>query len=141
MQESYQNEYLKTVSPQRIDTFSCQYHYINIKDTLKNIFGNDDMVKFLLEEINIRNNYLKSFFDGNIYDDEESVIRIQLYIDDFTLSNPLRHNSEHQKITAVYLNINSFKYIRQCKVNDIFLVLLCKRRIMKESFEAIFQPL
>ncbi len=69
-------------------------------------------------------------------------MRLELFLDDFGITNPLSHASNRNKLTGVYWTINNFNYVDQCKKNDINLLLLVKRELVKSvGISGILAPL
>lgn len=125
-----------------IETTSGQVHFISVKETLKQLLTNIDIQLCVLDENVQPNLSLKTFQDGELCKDmHRTTLRLQLYIDDFNVTNPLRSNSK-QTITAVYFIINNLPYHAQCKWNDISLIQLSKKEIIaKESPDIVYNSL
>ncbi len=88
----------------------------------------------------------ETFRDGSSFKDdtqnEEPVIRLELFLDDYSNVNCLKAASKRQKILAVYCSINNLPLKYQSRRQDILLALLCKRKTVKEyNLSNILKPL
>ncbi len=101
-------------------------------------------IKLYLDSV--KSEKMMSFRDSTIFkpdiNSEEPVLRIELSLDDFLTTNPLRSANKKQKLMAVYYTINNLPMKYQCKREDINLLMLVKREaINKLGINFVFKPI
>ena len=62
----------------------------------------------------------------------EIVLRIEFFIDDFTIVNPIGAARNRYNIIGIYFTLNNLPYTIQCKRKDINLVMLAKRKLVSD---------
>lgn len=112
------------------------FHYVPLKDTLKQLFYNKTLtheLKFNLPENN--SNVFRDFTDGSVFEENKFFqqnpggLQLILYQDAFETVNPLGSAKSKYKILAVYLSIGNFPDRIRSHVNSMYLVALCKEKI------------
>lgn len=116
------------------------WHYIPLKETLKNLFYNKSVtskLQFDLPENNTK--ILRDFTDGTVFKENmffkqnPGSLKLILYQDAFETVNPLGSAKSKYKILAVYLTIGNFPDKIRSHVNSIYLVALCKEKIFDHN--------
>jgi len=111
--------------------------YIPIIETLKSLLKHEDIISFVTKpHSNINSDIISDYSSCNRFQNSffsrKNTISIQLYIDDFTLSNPLGTSAKKHKICALYFSIGNIPYKLRSKLYTIQLVSLFPSRLVKK---------
>lgn len=112
--------------------------YIPILETLKLFLRHDDILSFIFQPSQkLGNNIISDFSCSNRYHDSgffssPNTIQILLYIDDFTLTNPLGTSAKQHKICAIYFTIGNIPYHKRSQLYTIQLVSLFPSVLIKK---------
>ena len=106
------------------------FEYVPIIETLKLILSNPKL-KYLIEnEKKSDDGILRSYLDGTrsknntLIEEHPFIIRLQVYLDDVELTNPLGSRAIIHKLTAVYFSIQNFPPVESSKLSSIYLLAL-----------------
>lgn len=119
--------------------------YIPILETLKSLLRHEDILSFVTKAPRPRetsNTIISDFSCGERYKKNSffslpNTLQILLYIDDFTLTNPLGTNSKKHKLCAIYFTIGNIPYHLRSKLYTIQLVSLFPSSLIKKHGFAV----
>lgn len=125
------------------------FHYIPIIDLLKQVLSRADVQEQLEKNQHFyhHSHVLYDTCDGdriNGCPTSHSVLKLQLYVDEFELCNPIGPKRGKYKLTGVYFTIGNLPKRHRNNNNQIFLCLLVRHRILKmhdPTYEKLFGPL
>ena len=136
-----QNEFIKQgpyVEPVSINIGTDKIVYVPILDNLKTLLAHEDILSCLLGRSK------SSVFPGHVCDfntaekcqkssffSSPNTLQINLYIDDFVLTNPLGTSAKSHKICAIYYIINNIPFALRSKVHNIQLACLFPSSLIK----------
>lgn len=121
--------------------------YVPILETLKLLLGHEDILACVSQSKNVSDS------DSTVVSDFASSkkgrefmsntdLQIQLYFDDYTLTNPLAASSRKHKICAVYFQLGNIPHQYRSKLSTIQLVSLTKSTVIKEfGMNVVFSQL
>ena len=120
------------------------FNYISVIDILKTFLFHKDIIKIFDNSSKIYSRSKDSLYDHNLYSKKDEYIRLNLYIDEFEISNPLGSKRGIHKLSAVYFTIADLPLRYRYKDNCIFLCLLGCYKNIKEfdnNYAQFFKPL
>ncbi|KAK3925512.1 Zinc finger protein Eos [Frankliniella fusca] len=129
-------------------TIPMTFEYVPIIETLKLVLSNPRL-KYLIEnEKPSDDGILRSYLDGtraksnNLIQEKELVLRIQLYLDDLEVVNPLGSRTSIHKLTAMYFNIQNLPPVEASQLATIFLLGLAYTEDIKpgEGYDTLLYP-
>lgn len=112
--------------------------YVPILDNLKSLLAHEDVLSYMTSNNTNESPYVVENFASSIkykssdFFSQGNKIQILLYIDDFTLTNPLGTSSKKHKICAVYYSLGNIPHHLRSKLYCIQLALLCPSYIFKK---------
>lgn len=124
--------------------------YIPLLESLELLLSHEDILAHVLQNNNATlgdQNVIDNFSTGDkaknsILFNEHNSLQIQLYFDDYTLTNPLASSSRKHKICGVYFQLGNIPHFLRSKLYTIQLVSLTNTEVVKElGFEIVFQRL
>ncbi|XP_034237337.1 uncharacterized protein LOC117642850 [Thrips palmi] len=121
------------------------FYYVSIIKTLKRIFKSKSYSVSLDPPSQSDPNVLKDFTDGKCYKDNpffkdnEKSIKLILYQDAFELVHAIGPAKGKHKTIGIYLTIGNMPDYMRSKVNNIFLIGLCKEK--DYDHEKLFRPI
>ena len=137
------------VSPVEINIQSTDnIVYIPIIETLKLLLRHEDILSFIsVPHKKSHPNIISDFSCGERFKDTilfslPNTFQIILYIDDFTLTNPLGTSAKKHKLCAIYFSIGNIPYYLQSKLYTIQLISLFPSRLVKKiGYEILLKQL
>lgn len=125
-----------------------KFHYVPLTDLLKVLSSKPGFLELVCKYQQKRHHphVLYATCDGNISECTENnslQLKIQLYIDEFELGNPIGAKRGKHKLTAVYFTIGNVP-LRYRNKDMIFLCLLVTHRSLKlydPTYHKVFEPL
>ena len=120
--------------------------YVSMKDTIISLLSCQEIKKsvsqnrrtaqkIILTDVTDGEHFLQHHLAPN-----ENVVSIILYVDEFTLTNPLRSQAKRYKILATYFQIANLPADKRSKLDSIYLSSLCKTEHAKKyGMPAIYQ--
>jgi hypothetical protein len=122
------------------DSFS----YVSIFKNLSTILQHNDVLSHVYATTD-ESPYIRSFTDGSAYKNNEifqsNPLRIKLYIDDFTIINPLSNKARVHKICGVYWTLDNIPHQFNSQLYMIQMAILAKSTTVKKHFNEVFKPL
>jgi len=121
--------------------------YIPILETLKSLLSHEDILSFITKSPSNTTNTVSDFtcgqkYKSNIFFSLPNTIQILLYIDDFTLTNPLGTTARKNKLCALYFTLGNLPYNLRSKLYTIQLISLFPSFILKQhGFEVVLEKL
>lgn len=126
----------------------CTFQYVSIVETVQSLFKSKEFKQLYLQYNSTPNHACAegTYFDfccgatfqNNIFFKQNSLcLRLQLYVDDFEISNPLSSKSGVHKICAVYFRITNMPIEYSSKLRNIYLVCLCNANDLRTKFTDI----
>lgn len=120
---------------------NATFPYVSIKDTLNKIFSSEEMQNYYIDyNTKKKHKCVDGIYQGiccgsvckskNIFDDPLT-LQLQLAIDDFEICCPLKSKAGIHKVTAVYFQIMNMPPEYRSKLENIYLVALCKSSDLK----------
>lgn len=123
----------------------CTFQYISIHETLEATFKQPLFVE-TFKKYNEEHTCIPGVFERfccgqnhkniDIYR-EKYTIQLQIGIDDFEIAHPLKSKTKKYKMCAIYFQIRNIPPEYSSKLNNIFLVALCKTSDLKQDEYAI----
>ena len=125
------------------------YQYIPIHKTLISILPHDDVLAEIFQPCSSADGFIRCARDGDYFrnhpyfsDGQENKLMVNLYNDEFVVSNPLGNKTRKSKILAFYFTLGNFSNKLNSKVENIFLaVLSLSKYVQKYSVERVLAPL
>lgn len=123
----------------------CTFQYISIVQTLETLFKQslfvEEFMKYNEEHTCIPGVY-ERFCCGKNHKNieifrEKCLIQLQIGIDDFEIAHPLKSKTKKYKMCGIYLQIRNIPHEYSSKLNNIFLIALCKTSDLKQDEFAI----
>ena len=124
---------------------SESFIYIPVLDGLKNLLAHDDILSYIWESPP-NSSTISSFctslkFKESAFFQQPNTVQLELYMDDFTLTNPLGTSSKKHKICAFYLTLGNIPHYLKSKLYTIQLVGLVQNFLIKQhGFHKILEP-
>ena len=122
--------------------------YVPILETLKDLLSHEDVVAQVVRGHKSENGVLKDFCDGTLFAQNElfskdpTALQILLYIDEFTVANPLGYRVTKYKITAVYFLLGNLEPKFRSKVDLIQLAALARTmHVKRHGMLTLLKPL
>ena len=115
---------------------TCQY--VPVLQTLKILLEHEDVLGQVLETPMNRSGTIKHYRDGSMFKSHPlfsvspTSLLLNLYDDDFTVSNPLGNKTRNFKVTGVYFTLGNIDSRLNSKLQSIQLAVLCKARYVKK---------
>ncbi len=112
--------------------------YVSILETLKALLSHEDVVAQVLKGHKSEDGVLRDFCDGSLFaqnqlfSQDETALQVLLYIDEFTVANPLGYRVTKYKITAVYFLLGNLEPKFRSKVSLIQLAALARSMHVKK---------
>ena len=112
--------------------------YVPIDMTLKNLLQYEDVFSEVMNGHQSADGVMRDVVDGLLFQEhpvfsqERTALGLILYLDDFTVTNPLRMKSKSYKITATYLLLANLPPYLRSQLQSIQLVSLCKAAHVKK---------
>ena len=124
------------------------FQYIPVEGTLSRLLSHDDVLAELSQVYPSQDGFIRNFKDGIFFkshsffsSDEEDRIMLNVYDDEFVVSNPLGNKTRKCKVTAFYFTIANFSAQINSKVQNIFLLcLVLHKHIKKYGIQPIMDP-
>lgn len=110
--------------------------YIPIRKTIENIFKVAQREYFNYSKNDF--DYMEDYTDGNYFKKNEffvlhpRALRCEVFIDDCSLTDPLKPGRGKHKTTGVYMRIGNFSRFFGSRKDRLQLVMLVKRNIIKQ---------
>lgn len=122
------------------------YHYIPLLDTLKCYLKHDDVVNEIMRggSVHQGDGSYDCFTSGNIYKRMPHLsvdpyhLRITLYTDEVTVTNPLASHSRKHKIAVVYFILNNIHPKYQSSLKSIHLIAVMKWKLVQKYSYNVF---
>ena len=111
--------------------------HVPLAETLEWFLGFSDIYEDVLQNHESVNHSMHDVFDGSHYKSHEflcepKTLGIIIYFDEFTLTNPLRAHSKHQKIMATYFQLANMPASKRSQLDSIHLATLVKSGYVKK---------
>jgi len=128
----------------------CTEQFIPMRDVLKQFFQLKYILKDTIDYVNkTKNAVLMNFIQGKVwekkmksYDENQIVLPIFLFFDDYEVGNPLGSHSGIHKLGAVYFTVPCIPIHLQSSLSNIFLALLFNSSDRQQfGNHIIFRPL
>ena len=123
-----------------------KYVYIPVIETLKSLLTHADVRSHVFgnnkpSSVNIIENFTSSDkCKASSFFSESNTLQIQLYVDDFTLCNPLGTSAKKHKICAIYFTIGNIPYYLRSKLFTIQLTSLIPNLLVKKhGFQTVLK--
>ena len=131
--EAYVRKELKFVAPEerKIANSPDTLQYIPIQKTLESLLQYDDVFREIQSNHRSNDGVMRDIEDGNYLKNSapafgENCLKLMLYIDDFTVTNPLRGKCKSYKIMGTYMMLENLPPKYRSQLHAIQLVSLCK---------------
>ncbi len=122
--------------------------YISVIKTLQDLLSHEDVIAQVLRGHKSPNHLLKDFCDGKLYaknrlfSEDDTALQILLYIDEFTVSNPLGYRVAKYKITAIYFLLGNLEPKFRSKLDLIQMAALARSmHVKKYGLLSLLEPL
>lgn len=120
--------------------------YIPIRDMLKTLNDHSDLVKLATAVLPANQDELRSYFDGKHWSEHplnnQPVIVLRMYGDDFEPANPLGSHKCLYKLGCIYYQFENLPQHMLSKTENIFLALCCHSEDVKNfKWQTVFKPL
>lgn len=127
--------------------------YVPLLESLKLLLSHEDILAYVLQgdtpsNMSSSGNIVKDFLSGQkaagsaFFSGAPVKLQIQLYFDDYTLTNPLASSSKKHKICAVYYQLGNIPHCFRSKLYTIQLLSLTNSAVVKEfGFGVVFNQL
>ena len=112
--------------------------YVPLEMSLKNLLQYDDIFAEVMNGHQSRDGVLRDVVDGVLFrehfrfSEENKALALILYMDEFTVTNPLRVRSRGYKIMATYMTLANLPPEFRSQLHSIQLVSLCKSIHLKK---------
>lgn len=119
--------------------------YVPIKETITWLLSFDDIFRYALTDAQSQDDFLRDICDGQLYRchpiiSQPGALFIILYMDEFTLTNPLRVHSKQHKLLGMYFQLGNIPPERRSLLDSILLVSLCRSvDAKKHGMATVFQ--
>ena len=142
--ESYLSKEMKFVCPEErlvanpVDNPERKtLQYIPIHESLKNMLQFEDVFREVQNRHVSQDGILRDFTDGQYFRDkpeflQPNTLSLLLYMDEFTVTNPLRGRSKPYKIMGTYLMLGNLPPKYRSQLQTIQLVSLCQSIYVKK---------
>lgn len=127
----------------------CDFYYVPLKETLNVLFRNQEFRRTFFHQDHIcENNVFRKFCCGRNYKDSifyrnnPKCIRLQLYYDDFNLTD--NRNNDTTKMGGVYFHIENMPKMLNSHIDNIYLLALFNTNDLKnfgQNFNTILYPI
>ena len=121
--------------------------YVSILETLKSLLMHEDIIAEIFNERQATDGNLRDYCDGKffrknpLFQFDKKCLQVQLYCDEFTLTNPYRDRGKNYKLFAVYFQLGNLRPKYRSTLDNINLVLLCKSVYLKQyGYEVVMRP-
>ena len=119
--------------------------YVPVLETLKNLLAHDDVLSYFssqtTEPSTIQSFATSSKFKESSFFKHPYTLQLELYMDDFTLTNPLGSSAKKHKICALYFTLGNLPYYLKSKLYTIQLIGLVPNQLVKRyGFNKILEP-
>ncbi len=121
--------------------------YVPILQSLKNLLSHEDVLAQVFRGHKSPDNLLKDFCDGSLFasnqlfSQDRTALQVLLYVDEFTVSNPLGYRVAKYKITAIYFLLGNLEPKFRSKVDLIQLAALARSMLVKKyGLLSLFEP-
>lgn len=124
--------------------------YIPLLRSLELLLSHEDVLAHVLQSNNANfgeDEVIEDFSTGgkasqSNFFNTNNKLQIQLYFDDYTLTNPLASSSRKHKICAVYFQLGNIPHCFRSKLHTIQLVSLTNSAVVKHlGFSVVFEQL
>jgi hypothetical protein len=124
------------------------YQYVPIKDVISLALKNPALLREIVREKSQHFAFDNCIFSSELTCDQKrwerikGKLRIQLYSDEFTISNPLGPSRHNQKYMVVYCSFTNLPLKDRLKRKDLFLLIIANHKhIDDQTLSAILDPL
>ena len=151
-QEQYIVDHLEYIEPEEhnLNVGGIHQHtmqYIPILKTLKAMLNHEDVLAHVLQNRALGNGKYQDFCDGEVYRNNTlfatnpNALIIELYYDDFTVTNQIGVRAKKHKISAFYFLLGNLPPKHRSKLDLIQLLCLCNHTLVKQyGLSAVLQP-
>ena len=124
------------------------FQYIPLLKTLDKLLKHDDVLNQIFHNGESGNGQINSFHDSDhfknhpLFNSRKNSLMINLYDDEFVVSNPIGNKTSKYKLLAFYFTLGNFRPQCNSKVDAIQLVSLVKSiHAKKHGIEKVLAPL
>ena len=130
------------VAPVELDIESDKVLYVPILEQLKELLKHDDVLAHIYAD-RPSSSLISDFRDGSAFEtntflQQKNHFHLKIYIDDFTIINPLSNKAGEHKICGIYYTIGNVPIKYTSKLYTLQLLLLAKFvHVKKHGFDKI----
>ena len=124
------------------------FQYVSLTETMKFLLTCQDIINSVVNgNKETESHVLQDVTDGMHFQQHPlapnvNTVSLILYVDEFTLTNPLRPQAKSYKIMATYFQIANLPAHMRSKLDSIHLISLCKtKHVTKYSLGTVFEQL
>ena len=131
-----------------VNGVSHSMQYVPILHTLKALLQHEDILAQVLQGHASQYGVLRDFCDGDVFQhnplfqQHRWALQIELYYDDFTVTNPLGTRCRDYKLSAVYFILNNLHPKFRSQLDNIHLVALAQysKVVAQHGLNALLRP-
>ena len=119
---------------------------VSIEASLRNLFSYDDVFADVLKGHQTNSSVLRDVVDGSafrehpLFSTQPNALALIFYMDEFTVTNPLRGRAKNHKIMACYFTLANQKPETRSQLKVIQLAMLClSKHIKKYGLDVVMQ--
>lgn len=124
-------------------------YYVPILDTLKTLLSHEDVLADVMDDKRSTDGYIRDYQDSDHFKNHElfkqhpTALRVELYYDDFTVTNAIGKSTRNYKISAVYFKLGNLSLKYKSNSDFIQLVSLCIHRLVVKPYgiDSMLSPL
>ena len=122
--------------------------YVPILETLKALLKHEDILAQVLQDHTSQDGILRDFCDGYVFkhnplfQQHRNALQIELYYDDFTITNPIGTHSRKYKLSAVYFRLGNLHPKYRSQLDNIQLLALAQYHsvVAQHGLAALLKP-